>query len=783
MRLFSLPLILASLAATVFGVIHYPLNHSWLAAALLGYGCILWLKPESWLFALPAILPVADLAAWSGWLFFEELDLFVLVTVAIGYWKLIDGKATARMPGLASLLLAMLALSYAISAWRGLTPLQPFDFNAFSNYLSHYNSLRLLKPFVWALLLLPLMRRSLGKTELEKLFVPGILTGLALVSIVSVWERAAFPGLMNFSSDYRITASFPEMHTGGAALDAYLSLTLPFVIYWIFKNGGKIGTAAGILLLVAASYAALVTFSRGLYLGYAASAIIMGFFSMPGKKGLPMLALLAVCALLMAKTFGSGGYRGLFAGSFLLWASIFLGGLGKPDIPLKRTLSLAAVLAVSSILLIMLSGKGAYLAYGLSLAVFLAGFVFLASGRNGLAPAFSGFLAMMLGDVAVNWHWGGGHAAFDGILVSLFAAIFAFGHRRTKRPLWIWNRESALAATTGFLILALAVPVLGNYYMKDRFLGAEGDMQVRTDHWSGALQMMGAGWEPLFFGNGLGRFPEAYFWKNREGEIPGTYLFETGRDRAFLRLEGARHRIGYGEVLRYGQRIEIDPYGKYRLQFDARTAVQGTVMLYGICEKYLLYAGNCSQGELSLKPDGAWHHYEIELNSNAMGSEPWYRRPTLQFSLADGREGGFLDVSGVKLEDWPGHNLIHNGDFSHGGDRWYFSSDHYHMPWHEKNLFLHVYFDQGFFGLAAFSLLFAYALARLLKRSMGGDFLSSAQLASFAGFIMVGLFDSVMDFPRIALLFYLLLFCSLSGTHLPIFSSLLRRPGRGNPRE
>ena len=56
----------------------------------------------------------------------------------------------------------------------------------------------------------------------------GIAIGLGTASLAALWERLAFTDLLNFSSDYRSTALFWEMHVGGAALDGWLLLTIPF---------------------------------------------------------------------------------------------------------------------------------------------------------------------------------------------------------------------------------------------------------------------------------------------------------------------------------------------------------------------------------------------------------------------------------------------------------------------------------------------------------------------------------------------------------------------------
>jgi len=50
----------------------------------------------------------------------------------------------------------------------------------------------------------------------QRLFSLGLMLGLAAAAISTIWERTAFTGLLNFSSDYRTTGMFWEMHVGGA---------------------------------------------------------------------------------------------------------------------------------------------------------------------------------------------------------------------------------------------------------------------------------------------------------------------------------------------------------------------------------------------------------------------------------------------------------------------------------------------------------------------------------------------------------------------------------------
>jgi hypothetical protein len=92
---------------------------------------------------------------------------------------------------------------------------------------------------------------------------------------------------------------------------------------------------------------------------------------------------------------------------------------------------------------------------------------------------------------------------------------------------------------------------------------------------------------------------------------------------------------------------------------------------------------------------------------------------------------------------------------------WFFTSDREHTPWHAKNLWLAVWFDQGWVGSIALTLLIMLAVARAFPGKRFVDEWSVPRIAALAGFCGVGLFDSLLDVPRVEFLFYLLLLSAL----------------------
>jgi O-antigen ligase len=119
-----------------------------------------------------------------------------------------------------------------------------------------------------------------------------------------------------------------------------------------------------------------------------------------------------------------------------------------------------------------------------------------------------------------------------------------------------------------------------------------------------------------------------------------------------------------------------------------------------------------------------------------------------------------VDVDNVVLRDQAGNNLVRNSEFSSGMHHWFFSVDNY-LPWHLENLYLNVFFEQGWFGIICFVALIAYAIACWLPRALRNDALSLVLCASLAAFLAVGMLNSWADEPRLSFLFYLLLMAGL----------------------
>ncbi|SDA56736.1 MULTISPECIES: hypothetical protein [unclassified Janthinobacterium] len=793
------PLALLAGAACVLALRHYPLGHGWpgllFAALLPAYFLLLCWRPACWLFCLPALLPVLDLAPWTGWFFLEEIDLLLLLTLACGYWRL-GGPvqpAQARLSPAARLCLLLCSLAWLVALLRGVLPLAPVDANAWDNYLSPYNSLRLGKAWAWSMLLLPLLLRDAGADNLRRYALPGLLAGLAMVSLFALWERAVFPGLLNMSSDYRITAPFSAMHTGGAALDGYLALSLPFAALWLARAHRRWHAALALALLGLALHAAFTTFSRGLYAAMLA-AMLLFFWQVlaPGRRPVrhgqrPVLGLLlaGLGAGALLYMFSQAGYRGLLAAVVLLGASFVLAAR-----PLPWRLAPASVLCALCLQAVLASWwpdpaahqaagwlKGPYCLFLLA-ALLLAGALWPSAGarhgpaRLGVAMLAWTLLACNLG--WIGWHWAGSKALPPAGLVVLLAMLMLC-NGRLHPPLWRLDRASLGVAGAAGMLWLLAIPVSASYYATERFATTAFDLHGRLRHWQQVLAMQPPTWDSRLFGMGLGSFPATYYWHNPQRDVPASIRYADEGENRYVRLASPGYSAGYGELLRLLQRLPVQPATRYTLALDARRNGAMPVLLVRLCQRQLLYPQNCIAAPLRLRPPPAgsppwaWQHYEVPLDSGPLGTGGWLLRAPVQLELAASgtATSSVVDIDKLSLRAPGGEELIANGQFSQANNYWFFSSDHHHLPWHVKNLALYLLVEAGWSGALAMLGLLCLAGLRLRRqctRSAQGSLGRHGALAcgaALAGFLVVGLFDSLLDVPRIALLCYLMLLCAL----------------------
>ncbi len=308
------------------------------------------------------------------------------------------------------------------------------------------------------------------------------------------------------------------------------------------------------------------------------------------------------------------------------------------------------------------------------------------------------------------------------------------------------------------IALFVSIPVFKGAFIQERFGQMNSDTNIRTNHWNDAIKMMDDDMVTDLFGMGIGSYPKTYLWRNSENVTPAIQKIDMENGNAYLKLSS-------GDPLYLGQYIDVKPNTTYRLSADLRSSKESPSLKIAICEKSLLYSLRCSGSDVTEKSQpNKWLHVERLINSGDVG-QPLnvFKRP-VQISLYNNAMNTIVDIDNFSLTiDASDKNLVANGDFTHGMDFWYFSTDN-HLPWHIKNLPVHLLFDQGGLGALLFSLLFTTAILNCCRRLPKQPVFSAILLTSFSGFMVVGFVDSPFDAPRLTLLFFLQLFFALMRT-------------------
>jgi VanZ family protein len=280
---------------------------AWLSAALVvACAAAVWWRPVAAVLVVPALLPALDVAVWTGRLHWDEFDLLLAVCLAVGLTR-VPAAPRRRTDGPWLLLFAVLALSVGLGALRGLLGTTGVGSEALAGYHGAFNGLRIAKGVLWAGLFVALARR-LDAAGLRPwpMFRAGMALGLAWVVAVMLWERAVFVGLFDFDDEYRVTGPFSAMHRGGAYVECYLALAVPFVASLLLEARRWAVRAAAAVLLAAAAYAMFVTYSRNGYAALAVAVAVWTVFALragiAGGAGgrAPLAALLAVPVLVLA---------------------------------------------------------------------------------------------------------------------------------------------------------------------------------------------------------------------------------------------------------------------------------------------------------------------------------------------------------------------------------------------------------------------------------------------------------------------------------------------------
>jgi hypothetical protein len=793
-------LAIALLCALCFLAWHYPPSGSLALVVALGFSALTCAYPYAWAYFLPALLPLIGWAPWTGWFTFEELDLLVLAVATGGYARL----ALAPLPPAAHVkhasessrdrlfgvvLMALYVASVVAASVRGLDSADGWSFGWYQGYMEPMNTLRVAKSLFLALILVPLWRSANNNQG----WTVGMALGLIGASLSTIWERMAYTGLLNFSTDYRTTALFWEMQVGGAALDGFLALTVPFALRQTLVARTHLQRGLGGAALVLGLYACLTTFSRGVYAAIPVGVAVMLMLqywqaqrtqdsalfptvSLNTGRLVSGVFLVACFGIAAAWVFPTSGYRGSFAVAGALGALALLANV------LRRARLyawvggwvLGCLLASVGIALALMEPKASYLVFAVALlACILIAYQahqrYLKSEldgkrrrRSGLALlGLASYFLLVTGMVLIMEHWGETPALVDGLPV-LAALLFGLAYLGSaKQPVLPRSLQWHGMVAAGMLMALTAVGVIsGGNYLSGRFSTVEEDLNGRVSHWQQGLSMLDKD-NAWWWGRGMGRYPASYLMEGPHAERVGDYRLLTDNPGPRVLMSGGLHVQTDGKLLRFSQRIAA-PVLPVVVTGDIKASAK-TGVRFEICPKHLLYTdSNCVSETLETQADAQqWQHFELPLRGNRPTRGDWFAPKFIVFSTAVVGQGQVVEMRDLHLRDGRGNEALANGDFSEGLRHWFISSDHNHLPWHIKNLLMNVLFEQGLLGLLVFLALTATALWRVTTGSARNHPLAPAIAGAIVGFQAVGFFDSLLDVPRVSLLYYFMVALAL----------------------
>jgi hypothetical protein len=359
----------------------------------------------------------------------------------------------------------------------------------------------------------------------------------------------------------------------------------------------------------------------------------------------------------------------------------------------------------------------------------VAGAVLLAGASYALMVTYSrgGYLAMAVG------------------VVVLGVASHQPGGPKGQRALV----AIALLAVAG----AVAYPILQGSFAQSRLQTVAADLQTRERHWTDSLQAMDDGAAATLFGMGLGRYAAINFWQNPAQVRTGGHRLIPAAD------VGAVLRLGVGYAYFVEQIVPVQPGARYRLRYDVRSDGAGASLWVGLCQKWIMASFDCAEGmpaarERDRAPPtaGAWRSVALTLVAPDAG--PGRLPRPMRLSL-NNQGSTAVEVKNVSLIGEDGIDLVRNGGFEAGFDRWTFTSDN-HLAWHTKSMPLGIYFEQGLLGLLGFAALLLAGISHAARGARRGRADGAALLAALCAFVTVGAIDTLVDAPRFLMLWLLL---------------------------
>jgi hypothetical protein len=317
---------------------------------------------------------------------------------------------------------------------------------------------------------------------------------------------------------------------------------------------------------------------------------------------------------------------------------------------------------------------------------------------------------------------------------------------------------AAFAAIIGSSFIGAGADILG-----DKIMGREHMLSRRLDLRTHTIRT-------ALFGMGLGTFPRVA--AVRAPESPSNFKVSSDANGNFLSLTSS-------PTFFLGQKVPVEPGKVYTLSLSLRAPAPNGALRVILCDKYILFSENCRGVDFRVQKTGAWEVQSKDLPTAGLDPDPLFgllHRP-IDLALNNMNNRTIIDVKDIRLTAPDGAQVIVNGDFTRGADRW-FVADENHDAWQIMNQFVLTVFESGLFGLIALLTTVGAALIGARRLMRRGDRMATAVVASLTVFLFLCLFQPPLQSPRLATIFYLICFVGLLMLEQGTYRGYLAQPRR-----
>jgi hypothetical protein len=324
-------------------------------------------------------------------------------------------------------------------------------------------------------------------------------------------------------------------------------------------------------------------------------------------------------------------------------------------------------------------------------------------------------------------------------IVTVILSLLALGSFSKGRPRW---HAYVIAGATMLLVTAACTAILENQAITQRFTESRRDFVSRWQQWQSLCNTAQHGWTAKLIGNGLGTVPS----------IASLAYHEPLRTSELVALSDGRValRIRPGKDVYIQQIVDVGAPSPWKIEAHVRT--EGRIDLHAfVCRKLLCHSFTCVESGFSgTGQSAAWQPFAWAIDTKTLlpPESQWKHCPvTLAFSASN--DGKFVDITDIELRDADGRSLLENANLENGSAHWFFTSDD-HSAWRAENMWVYLYLELGWFGVASFAWLLIGTLVPLAREAVTRrDFTLCVLGVAIVGFITMGIFGSMLETPWI----------------------------------